>query len=208
MYKHSMTLKKKSTSSLFEHSKNVILIVSRVEWNAAHAAANGALSSILEGNLDVMGMALNQAHICVKLSYTRLQNTEALATHVQGQLALESGWQVGDDEYNCFKEDVILAKYQQALGDLEQLVIMCLFELTKYGISGTGKLFLGRGPGTQLWNVDCKLCQQIVMILFLGAALSLISSFHANSLILGFLSYSYHHYLLILGPLTFTVHTL
>ena len=46
------------------------------------------------------------------------------------------------------------------------------------------------------------------MILFLDAALFLISSFHATSLILGFLSYSYHHYLLILGLLTFTVHAL
>ena len=47
-----------------------------------------------------------------------------------------------------------------------------------------------------------------VMILFLGAALFLISSFQTTSLIPEFLSYSYHHYLFILGPLTFTVHAL
>ena len=46
------------------------------------------------------------------------------------------------------------------------------------------------------------------MILFLGSALFLISSFLAMSPFLGSLSYAYHHYLLILGSLTFTVHTL
>ena len=51
-------------------------------------------------------------------------------------------------------------------------------------------------------------CTEIVIIFFLGAALFLISSFHATSPIPGFLSYSYHHYLFILGPLTFTVHAL
>ena len=48
----------------------------------------------------------------------------------------------------------------------------------------------------------------IVTILFLGSALFLISSFHATSPFLGSLCYAYHHYLLILGPLTFTVHAL
>ncbi|KAI5985008.1 hypothetical protein EDD15DRAFT_2138038, partial [Pisolithus albus] len=31
--------------------------------------------------------------------------------------------------------------YHEALGKLEQLVVMCLFELSKLGMSGTGKLF-------------------------------------------------------------------
>ena len=44
-----------------------------------------------------------------------------------------------------------------------------------------------------------------VIILFLDSALFLISSFHATSPFPGSLSYAYHHYLLILGPLTFTV---
>ena len=47
-----------------------------------------------------------------------------------------------------------------------------------------------------------------VTILFLGSALFLISSFHATSPFPGSLSYAYHHYLLILGPLTFTIHAL
>ena len=47
-----------------------------------------------------------------------------------------------------------------------------------------------------------------VMILFLGSALFLISSFCATSPFPGSLSYAYHHYLLILRPLIFTIHAL
>ena len=47
-----------------------------------------------------------------------------------------------------------------------------------------------------------------VMILFLGSTLFFISSFRATSPFPGSLCYAYHHYLLILGPLTFTVRTL
>ena len=54
-------------------------------------------------------------------------------------------------------------------------------------------------PGSQLYNGGN------VTILFLGSALFLISSFHATSPFLGSLCYAYHHYLIILGPLTFTV---
>ena len=50
--------------------------------------------------------------------------------------------------------------------------------------------------------------ESIVMILFLGCTLFLISSFRATSPFPGSLSYTYHHYLLILGPLTFTIRTL
>ena len=57
-------------------------------------------------------------------------------------------------------------------------------------------------PGSQLYKGGN------VMIFFLGAALFLISSFHATSPIPGFLTYGYHHDLLILGPLSFTVHAL
>jgi len=116
-------------------------MISRAKWNAARAAGNRALSSVLEGDFNAIRTALNQARIHVELAYTRLQNTEALAAHLQGQLGLESGWQVGDNKYNHFKEDAALAKYQQALGELERLVVMCLFELTKYGMSGTGMFF-------------------------------------------------------------------
>ncbi|KAI9573738.1 hypothetical protein HD554DRAFT_2012577, partial [Boletus coccyginus] len=69
------------------------------------------LTSVLEGDSNVIRMALNQACIRIELAYTKLQNTKALATHLQGKLSLELGWQVSDEEYNHFKEDAALAKY-------------------------------------------------------------------------------------------------
>ena len=67
-----------------------------------------------------------------------------------------------------------------------------------------------------MWRLDIATILELtvswqvvnVTILFLGSALFLISSFCATSPFLGSLSYAYHHYLLILGPLTFTIHTL
>jgi hypothetical protein len=46
-------------------------MASRAEWNAARTAGNGALSSVLEGDFNAIGTALNQARIRVQLAYTR-----------------------------------------------------------------------------------------------------------------------------------------
>ena len=54
-------------------------------------------------------------------------------------------------------------------------------------------------PGSQLYKGGN------IMVLFLGASLFLISTEHAISYFLEFISYAYYHYLLILGPSTFTV---
>ena len=110
-----------------------------MQWSTARGAANGALSGVIEGDFNVMAAAINQAHIQVELAYAKLQNTEALTTHLQGQLGLESHWEIGGEEYNCYKKEAMLAKYHEALGELERLVVMHLFELSKLAMSGTGK---------------------------------------------------------------------
>ncbi|KAI5994436.1 hypothetical protein EDD15DRAFT_2387767 [Pisolithus albus] len=78
------------------------------------------------------------ARVRVELAYTKLQNTEALAAHIQGQLGLESPWKVGCEEYNRYREEAMLGKYREALGELERLVVMRFFELSKLAMSGTG----------------------------------------------------------------------
>jgi len=40
-------------------------------------------------------VAINQARIQVELAFAKLQNTEALAAHLQGHLGLESHWEIG-----------------------------------------------------------------------------------------------------------------
>ncbi|KAI5984618.1 hypothetical protein EDD15DRAFT_2201177 [Pisolithus albus] len=110
----------------------------RIEWNSARDGANAALSGIIPGDFSAMAAAINQARIRVELAYAKLQNTEVLAAHIQGQIGLESPWKVGDEEYNRYKEEAMLGKYREALGELERLVVMRLFELSKLAMSGTG----------------------------------------------------------------------
>ncbi|KAG6373647.1 hypothetical protein JVT61DRAFT_6310 [Boletus reticuloceps] len=114
------------------------LVARKVEWNAAREVAIGALNSLIQGDQNTIASVLNAAHIRIDLAYTRLQNTEALVAHFQQLLGLESAWEVGGDEYNQYKEEATLGKYREALGELERLVVMRLFELAKLSLSGTG----------------------------------------------------------------------
>ncbi|KAI6028158.1 hypothetical protein EDC04DRAFT_2869154 [Pisolithus marmoratus] len=111
----------------------------QMEWSSACDGANAALSGIVEGDFSTMANAINQAHIWVKLAYTKFQNMEALAVHIQGQLGLELPWKVDGEEYNHYREEAMFGKYHKALGELEWLVVMHLFELSKLAMLGTGK---------------------------------------------------------------------
>ncbi|KAI6029225.1 hypothetical protein PISMIDRAFT_107944, partial [Pisolithus microcarpus 441] len=75
----------------------------------------------------------------VETANQRLQHAEALAGHIQGQLGIKDCWEIGGSEYSQWKEEAKITKYPAALDELECLVVMCLFELTKLGMSGTGK---------------------------------------------------------------------
>ena len=98
-----------------------------------------AETGVIPGNSNVIRAAVNWARIQVELAYAKLQNTEAFAAHLQGQLGLELHWEIGGEEYNQYKEEAGLGKYHKALGELEQLVVMHLFKLSKLAMSGTGK---------------------------------------------------------------------
>ena len=108
-------------------------------------SANGALSSIIdisaitESDTNVMAVMLLQAHIQVDLAYMKLQNAEVLTAHFEGQLGIESCWEVGGTDYNQYKEEAMLGKYWEALYELEHLVVMHLFELSKLLMLDTGE---------------------------------------------------------------------
>ncbi|KAG1848568.1 hypothetical protein F4604DRAFT_1547399, partial [Suillus subluteus] len=61
-----------------------------------------------------------------------------MTAHVEIQLAVEAQWEVGGPEYNEFKMEACICKYCAALDELECLVVMHLFELSKLLLSGTG----------------------------------------------------------------------
>ncbi|KAG1774225.1 hypothetical protein EV702DRAFT_1180815 [Suillus placidus] len=81
----------------------------------------------------------------IKHSPKLASHAEALVAHVEIQLVVDARWEIGGPEYNQFKMEARLGKYRTALNELERLVVMRLFELSKLSLSGTGY----------------KLCQQI-----------------------------------------------
>jgi hypothetical protein len=111
----------------------------RTEWMTACELANNVLTGIAAGNLEQINRVLAKALICVDLSYAKLQHAKMLVVHVEVQLAVEARWEIGCDEYNQFKMEARLGKYRTALNDLEHLVVMRLFELSKLSLSGTGE---------------------------------------------------------------------
>lgn len=86
-----------------------------------------------------MHVALNQAQVCVDGSYSRLQNAEAMASHLEVQLGIDKWWEIRSDQYNHFRQEASLLNYCMALDNLERLVVMHLFELSKLSLSETGK---------------------------------------------------------------------
>ena len=110
----------------------------RTEWDTAREVANGALSGVVQGDFRAISAAINQVRTQVELAYSTLQNTEKMAAYLQIRLGLESRWTVGGEEYLRYKNKATLGKYYDALRELERLVIMRLFELSKLSMSGTG----------------------------------------------------------------------
>ncbi|KAI5987210.1 hypothetical protein EDD15DRAFT_2173236 [Pisolithus albus] len=113
----------------------------KTDWAKAREAANGALSGVAAGDFRAATVAINGARIQVELACAKLQHTEALAAHLRGCLGLESHWEIGSEDYNLYKEEATLGKYREALGELERLVVMRLFELAKVSMSGVGMIF-------------------------------------------------------------------
>lgn len=114
----------------------------RLEWVRAREVANQALTDVAIGDLHQINTAITQARIQVDAAYAKLQNAEAFTSHIENQLAIEERWIVGGENYIKYKEEATLQKYRVALDELERLVVMRLFELSKLSLSGTGKFTL------------------------------------------------------------------
>ena len=66
---------------------------------------------------------------------TRLEDEVA---RLEAKLEIEKTWQPGDILYDNTVKYIATRKYQQALGRLQRLVILRLFELHKLNLSQTG----------------------------------------------------------------------
>ncbi|KAF8130815.1 hypothetical protein EV363DRAFT_221781 [Boletus edulis] len=112
----------------------------RHAWNRAREAGNGALDGIAVGDYNAITLALKQAGARLDLAYAMLQNAEQMAGHLQLQLGIESRWEIGGPEYTRYKAQGVLGEYHEALDELERLVVMRLFELSKLSMLDTGNV--------------------------------------------------------------------
>ena len=73
-----------------------------------------------------------------ELAYAQLQNAQVYVTIHKIQLAIDTRWEIGDENYRKYQEEAVLVDYHEALDKLERLVVQRLFELAKFGMSGAG----------------------------------------------------------------------
>ncbi|KAG2340550.1 hypothetical protein BDR05DRAFT_889615 [Suillus weaverae] len=132
------------------------------DWDVAWEVGNNALTSIPTGSLEEINNTLALTWICVDSSYVKLQHAEGLARHIETQLAVDQWWEIGGPEYQHFKEEASPGKYHTALDELEHLMVMRLFELSKLSLSGTGKFIYAEIPTlTSIFFLGYKLCKQL-----------------------------------------------
>ncbi|KAG1825067.1 hypothetical protein EV424DRAFT_1471792 [Suillus variegatus] len=97
-----------------------LLVKDKISIHRLFKAANHALVEIHVRGFHEMHVALNQAQVHIDGAYSKLQN------------------EIGSEPYNHFRQEAPLLKYCTALDELEWLVVICLFELSKLSLSGTG----------------------------------------------------------------------
>ncbi|KAI6011365.1 hypothetical protein BKA83DRAFT_4467060 [Pisolithus microcarpus] len=110
----------------------------RAEWDAAREVANNALTEVPVGNLEELSIAIKRSRLRVDTSYAKLQYAETHTSNVEMRLGIQPRWEIGGEEYKRYKAEATMVKYRAALDELERLVVMRLFELSKIAMSGTG----------------------------------------------------------------------
>lgn len=83
-------------------------------------------------------LVINQVRRRVDTAYTKLQNAETYVETLENSLQIKERWTEASPEYKTFFRETVLTKYEQALDELERLVVMRLFELAKMSSSGIG----------------------------------------------------------------------
>jgi hypothetical protein len=116
-----------------------MLTKNRQEWTDARAASNTVFTSIASGPIHV---AITQARRRVDTAYSKLQNAESYVENLENNLGIEERWSNISPEYQAFYQQNVQTSYERALDELERLVVMRLFELTKMSTSGTGTMRL------------------------------------------------------------------
>ncbi|EGN96573.1 hypothetical protein SERLA73DRAFT_75463 [Serpula lacrymans var. lacrymans S7.3] len=112
------------------------------EYMSARAAANNALTMSINGDMRAIQESLIKAQKCIDTVFAQLQNAELMTGDLEVQLNVEKIWEVGDNNYNHYRQEATMVKYRAALDELERSVVKRLFELSKLALSGTGVYFI------------------------------------------------------------------
>jgi len=64
--------------------------------------------------------------------------TSNLIGKLEAKLGIKTRWTTDHPDYKTYYKENVVTEYQKAVDELERLVVMRLFELTKMGASGTG----------------------------------------------------------------------
>jgi hypothetical protein len=115
----------------------LLLTEYRNEWNLARMASNNVRTRVAN---DQIFLTIFHARKHIDTAYAKLQNAETQTGHMELQLQIEERWAIGSEQYTCYKQEASMGKYRAALDELERLVVMRLFELSKMSLSGTGHL--------------------------------------------------------------------
>lgn len=72
------------------------------------------------------------------LTAVKMEAAQAHVLTLEARLQITERWTPSSSEYQKYHEENVKTQYQKAIDELERLVVMRLFELTKMNASGTG----------------------------------------------------------------------
>ena len=81
---------------------------------------------------------VSEAKYQAEVSYGHVQNAEALATLYEMMLKIPQQWTEETAEYKCYYKENIEMEFQEAVDELEWLVVMQISEVAKSKEAGLG----------------------------------------------------------------------
>lgn len=123
---------------LFKYIEVQALTTYRKEFDAARQGIRG-IYRIVPAPPNIH-LAISHAQEWINLATKKMDAAGDVVHKLEETLNISEQWMDSSPEYIKYHQEVILTSYRKAIDELERLVIMRLFELTKMSASGTGKI--------------------------------------------------------------------
>ena len=86
-------------------------------------------------------LTINQTRIRLDAAWAKYETALEYVGTLEVDLNIQERWTASNPEYQEFHQQSIRTNYSSALDELERLVVMRLFELSKMNSSGIGTCF-------------------------------------------------------------------